>query len=80
MRRNSEHTENSGIISAHTAKTQDILILSKYPPIPYTSILTSNEINPNKINYYLVRKDPDFESKIHDVLVIYKQIEMCFDD
>lgn len=44
------------------------------------SILTSNEIKPNKINYYLVRKDPDFEAKMHDVLVVYKQVEMCFDD
>ena len=44
------------------------------------SILASNEIKPNKINYYLVRKDPDFEAKMHDVLVVCKQIEMCFDD
>ena len=32
------------------------------------NILASNEIKPNKINYYLVRKDPDFEAKMHDVL------------
>lgn len=44
------------------------------------SILASNEIKPNKINYYLVRKDPDFEAKMHDVLVVYKQVEMCFDE
>lgn len=44
------------------------------------SILSSNEIKPNKINYYLVRKDSDFEAKMHDVLVVYKQVEMCFDD
>lgn len=44
------------------------------------NILSSNEMKPNKINYYLVRKDPDFEGKMHDVLVVYKQVEMCFDD
>lgn len=44
------------------------------------SILAGNEIKPNKMNYYLVRKDPDFEAKMHDVLVVYKQVEMCFDD
>lgn len=44
------------------------------------SILESNEIKPNKISYYLERKDPDFESKMHDVLLVYKQVEMCFDE
>lgn len=44
------------------------------------NILASNEVKPNKINYYLVRKDPDFEAKMHDVLVVYKRVEMCFDD
>ena len=32
------------------------------------NILASNEIKPNKINYYLVRKAPDFEAKMRDVL------------
>lgn len=43
-------------------------------------ILENNDIKPNKINYYLERKDPDFEAKMHDVLVVYKQVEMCFDE
>ena len=36
------------------------------------NILENNEIKPNKMNYYLVKKDPEFESKMHEVLVIYK--------
>lgn len=44
------------------------------------TILENNEIKPNKMNYYLVKKDPEFQSKMHDVLVIYKQVEMCFDE
>ena len=44
------------------------------------SILESNEIKPNKIRYYLERKDPEFSAKMHDVLLVYKQVEMCFDD
>lgn len=43
------------------------------------SILEGNEIKPNKISYYLERKDPEFETKMHDVLLVYKQVEMCFD-
>ncbi len=42
------------------------------------TILESNEIKPNKIRYYLECKDPEFDSKMHDVLLVYKQIEMCF--
>ena len=42
------------------------------------TILESNEIKPNKITYYLEKKDPDFESRMHDVLLVYKQVEMCF--
>ena len=38
------------------------------------------EIKPFKIKYYLERKDPDFENKMHDVLLVYKQVEMQFDD
>lgn len=44
------------------------------------TILEGNEIKPNKITYYLERKDPDFESKMHDVLVVYKQVSLCFDE
>lgn len=44
------------------------------------AILEDNEIKPNKMKYYLVRKDPDFDKKMHDVLVVYKQVEMCFDE
>ena len=42
-------------------------------------ILEGNELKPNKIRYYLERKDLEFNSKMHDVLLVYKQIEMCFD-
>ena len=37
------------------------------------------KIKPFKIKYYLERKDPDFENKMHDVLLVYKQVEMQFD-
>ena len=54
--------------------------LAKIAHTTVRSILESNEIKPNKMNYYLVKKDPEFQSKMHDVLVVYKQIEMCFDE
>ena len=42
--------------------------------------LKSMDIKPFKIKYYLERKDPDFEEKMHDVLLVYKQVEMQFDE
>ncbi len=33
-----------------------------------------------KIKYYLERKDPDFDNKMHEVLLVYKQVEMQLDD
>ena len=44
------------------------------------NILDAAEIKPYKIRYYCEKRDPDFESKMHDVLVVYKQIEMQFDE
>ena len=37
-------------------------------------ILANAKIRPFKVSYYCERRDPDFDSKMHDVLVIYKQV------
>lgn len=43
-------------------------------------ILQRSEIKPFKIKYYCEKRDPEFETKMHDVLVVYKQISMQFDE
>ena len=43
-------------------------------------ILHRSDIKPHKIKYYCEKRDPDFESKMHDVLVVYKQISMQVDE
>ena len=43
-------------------------------------ILNQSEIKPFKIKYYCEKRDHDFETKMHDVLVVYKQVEMQFDE
>ena len=43
-------------------------------------ILNRSDIKPHKIKYYCEKRDPDFESKMHDVLVVYKQISMQIDE
>lgn len=48
---------------------------------PYIQkLLKEQDIKPFKIKYYCEKRDPDFESKMHDVLLVYKQIEMQFDE
>jgi transposase len=43
-------------------------------------ILDRNDIKPFKIAYYCEKRDPEFETKMHNVLVVYKQIAMQFDE
>ena len=44
------------------------------------TILEEADIKPNKITYYCENRDPDFESKMHNVLLVYKQLSMQFDE
>lgn len=47
---------------------------------PYIQkFLKEQDMKPFKIKYYCEKRDLDFESKMHDVLSVYKQIEMQFD-
>ena len=41
-----------------------------------TKILRANVVQPQKIRYYLEQRDPEFESKMKQVLHVYKQIEV----
>ena len=43
-------------------------------------ILKRSEIKPFKIKYYCEKRDPDFEQKMYDVLLVYKQVSMSFDE
>lgn len=39
-------------------------------------ILAKSNVKPHKLNYYLAKKDPEFEEKMANVLCVYKQVEM----
>ena len=38
------------------------------------------DIKPNKITYYCENRDPDFDQKMHNVLLVYKQLSLQFDE
>ena len=64
-----ENAENAGLSR-----------LSTISRIGVRNILEEAEIKPHRIRYYCEERDPEFEAKMHDVLVVYKQIEMQFDE
>jgi transposase len=39
------------------------------------SILKDHKLKPHKIKYYLEKRDPDFDSKMHEILIVYKEVE-----
>ena len=43
-------------------------------------ILEEADIKPNKITYYCENRDPDFDQKMHNVLLVYKQLSLQFDE
>jgi len=40
------------------------------------AILSEGEVKPHKINYYLERKDPEFDLKMTQVLCVYKEVQL----
>ena len=44
------------------------------------TILEEADIKPNKITYYCENRDPDFDQKMHNVLLVYKQLSFQFDE
>lgn len=65
---------------------QDHAVAAGYPRLATVTapmiqkILKRSDIKPFKIKYYCEKRDPDFDSKMHNVLVVYKQVEMQFDE
>lgn len=43
-------------------------------------LLSRHEVQPHKIRYYLERRDPEFEQKKAEILVVYKQVQMINED
>jgi len=39
-------------------------------------ILAAQPLQPHKVTYYMERRDPNFESKMRDVLLVYQEVEL----
>ena len=70
-------------LTAHINKTAESAGYTRLSTLTKTSvknILDAANIKPFRIQYYCENRDPDFEAKMHQVLLVYKQIEMLFDE
>lgn len=54
-------------------------LLASIVPSTVNNILNDASIKPHKVRYYLEKRDPEFDKKMNDVLIVYKQIEMQFE-
>ena len=70
-------------LTSHINKTAEQAGYTRLSTLTKTSIkniLDAANIKPFRIQYYCENRDPDFDSKMHQVLLVYKQIEMLFDE
>jgi len=64
----------------NNAETAGFSRLSTISRSGIRNILDNAEIKPRKIRYYCEKKNSNFDKKIHEVLVVYKQIEVQIDE
>lgn len=63
-----------------TAQAAGYTRLSTIHKSTVNTILDEADIKPHKITYYCENRDPDFDSQMHNVLLVYKQLEMQFNE
>ena len=70
-------------LTSHINKTAEAAGYTRLSTIHKSTvhtILDEADIKPHKITYYCENRDSDFDSKMHNVLLVYKQLEMQFDE
>ena len=70
-------------LTSHINKTAEAAGYTRLSTIhnsTVNTILAEADIKPHKITYNCENRDPDFDSKMHNVLLVYKQLEMQFDE
>ena len=63
-----------------TAEAAGYTRLSTVHKSTVRNILDDAEIKPFRIRYYCENRDPEFEAKMHNVLLVYKQLSFQFDE
>jgi len=63
-----------------TAEAAGFTRLSSIHKSTVHTIMDDAEIKPFRIKYYCENRDPDFDEKMHNVLLVYKQLSFQFDE
>src|SRR5574337_1698459 len=63
------HAREHGLEDGHSC-------LSKLAQGTLCNILNEQEIKPHKIRYYLERRDPEFKTKMAEVLCVYREVKL----
>lgn len=50
--------------------------LAKAAKATIQRILKANPVQPHKVRYYTEKRDPEFERKMHNVLIVYKEVNL----
>jgi len=64
-----EHIRSHSMAAGHPS-------LSKLGRGTVSKILRANQVQPHRIHYYLERRDPEFDTKMVQVLHVYMEVEM----
>ena len=71
------------LLTAHVRKTAEAAGHPRLATVATGSvhnILADAQIKPHKMAYYCERRDPNFKAKMHNVLLLYKQLSFRFDE
>jgi transposase len=63
------HVRSQALTSGHPS-------LARAAKATIQRILNEESLKPHKIRYYLERRDPEFESKMREVLLVYKDLDL----
>lgn len=68
-----------GALARYVAKNADETGFSRLASAGKSTvwrILDENDLKPHKIRYYLEKRDPDFDRKMHEVLMVYRDVSL----
>lgn len=63
------HVRAQAVASGH-------LSLARAAKATIQRILNEESLKPHKVRYYLERRDPDFDTKMREVLLVYKELDL----
>jgi transposase len=67
------HARDRGLAAGHAS-------LAKLAQGTVCKILADQEVKPHKVRYYLEKRDPEFETKMAEILCVYREVAVLRED